>query len=111
MTGFFITSIVVLFLLVWIVVLSLFVWIAVMPEKAPKFSQAQAADQAREELLCASSDDDDPPHVYVHCDYNPDEIKTFYEVPDALVEMVRPAESRLTFVECLAGLVNMDEPE
>lgn len=45
------------------------------------------------------------PTIYVSCNYNPDEVKIFYEVPDALAEMIRSVDAELTFVECLSYLV------
>lgn len=102
---------------VYILMILIFLWwlTAATSEKAyparvaddPWPTQVEAADQVREEL-CASSDPEDEhlPNVYIHCDYNPDEIKRFYEIPDALVEAIRPAESRLTFAECLALMVD-----
>jgi len=53
-------------------------------------------------------EDGDIPTVYVFCDYNPDEVKMFYEIPDALAELIQPADSSWTFTECLALLVDLD---
>lgn len=44
-------------------------------------------------------------HVYVHADYNPDEVRTFYEVPRALATRIQADGERRTFVECLADLL------
>ncbi len=49
---------------------------------------------------------DDVPTCYVHCLYNPDEVKTFYEIPDALSDLIKGTNTELSFTECLAQLVD-----
>lgn len=43
--------------------------------------------------------------VHVHTDHNPDSVRVFYEVPDALAKRIQPAGDRRTFTQCLADLV------
>ena len=43
--------------------------------------------------------------VYVHTDHNPDEVRSFYEIPDALARLVQPTGDRRTFAQALADLV------
>lgn len=57
--------------------------------------------------ICDESGGD--PTIYVRCDYNPDDVKIFYEIPDVVAELVRPGDSGQTFVECLVGLINENE--
>jgi hypothetical protein len=54
-------------------------------------------------------DDDTAPCVFVHADYNEDEVRTFYEVPEAVAERVYATNSDLTFAEALAALVPLGE--
>ena len=53
--------------------------------------------------------EDERPHVYVHADYNPDDIRTFYEVPQALSDRIQPEGERRTFAACLAALIEGDD--
>lgn len=54
-----------------------------------------------------SEDDerDERCHLYVCADFNPDEVRTFYEVPREVALRVQPEGERRTFVECLADLL------
>lgn len=45
------------------------------------------------------------PRVHVETDHNPDEVRGFYEIPDALAQMVRPEGESRTFAQCLADLL------
>lgn len=61
--------------------------------------------EARE--LAGSPDlgDANRPQVHVHTDDNPDEVRCFYEVPDALARRIQPQGDRRTFAQCLADLM------
>jgi len=54
------------------------------------------------------SDLDKRPQVIVHTDHNPDEVRSFYEVPGALVNLIRPSDDERTFVQALADLVHAE---
>lgn len=48
-------------------------------------------------------------YVFVHANYNADDVRTFYEIPETVVERVRAAAPEVTFVEALASLIALDE--
>jgi hypothetical protein len=46
---------------------------------------------------------DERPVVYVHTDHNPDDVRTFYEIPDALAERLRRGcPDDWTMTRCIA---------
>ena len=47
---------------------------------------------------------DDRPQLIVHTDHNPDEIRSFYEIPDAIARLVQSTGDQRTFAQCLADL-------
>ena len=50
------------------------------------------------------------PQLFVHSDYSPDDVRTFYEIPDAIAEQVRPGpDDARTFAQALADLVTARE--
>lgn len=51
------------------------------------------------------------PQIFVHTDHNPDEIRTFYEVPDAIARRIQPYSDRRTFAQCLADLAGVHDAE
>jgi hypothetical protein len=51
--------------------------------------------------------DDERPHVYVHTDYNPDDVRTFYEIPEALVEQVRSIDPAMPFTQALSAIIGL----
>lgn len=52
-----------------------------------------------------SADEDERGHCYVHADFNPDVVRTFYEIPREVARLIQPEGERRTFVECLADLL------
>jgi phosphate/sulfate permease len=67
-------------------------------------TQAEAAEAARS--MADDDEDDDRTQMYIHCDYNQDDIRSFYEVPDALRDLVKAHDPDRTFAECLSDLVD-----
>ena len=47
------------------------------------------------------------PEVVVYTDHNPDEIRVFYEIPDAVARLVQPSGDLRTFVQCVADLLEL----
>lgn len=50
---------------------------------------------------------DQRPVVYVHNDYSPDDVRIFYEVPEAIARRIQPANDRRTFAKCLADMLEV----
>lgn len=48
---------------------------------------------------------EDATNVFVATDHNPDRVRTYYEIPDAVAERVRPPADRRTFVQALSDLL------
>lgn len=51
------------------------------------------------------ADDDERPCLYVGATLNPDRVRHFYEVPNNVVELIRPPGDSRTFVEALVDLL------
>jgi hypothetical protein len=49
---------------------------------------------------------DDRPVIVVHTDHNPDKVRSFYEIPDALAQMIQPDGDSRTLAQCLADLAH-----
>lgn len=50
--------------------------------------------------------EDTRPHVYVHTDHNPDDVRVFYEVPDVIVEALQQGTpDHFTFAQVLADIL------
>lgn len=46
------------------------------------------------------------PRVFVHSGVAPDLVRAFYEVPDSIVDRLRPDDDPSTFVEALERLLD-----
>lgn len=55
---------------------------------------------------------DDRPQLHVDHDFNPDEVRMFYEIPDALAAEIRTAagDESLTLVESIALTLSKERP-
>ncbi len=87
---------------VWVLGWILFLWWFMRGDNKP--SETYVCDEV-------SDEDDAIPTIHVFCDYNPDEVKMFYEIPDALGKLIQSNDSDLTFTECLAFLIDIKENE
>ena len=47
----------------------------------------------------------DRPVLFVHTDHNPDEVRTFYELPDSLIDLLRGPDDSRTVAQALADLL------
>lgn len=48
---------------------------------------------------------DTRPVLMVHADHSADDVRAFYEIPEAVTRLVQPEGDRRTFAQCLADLV------
>jgi hypothetical protein len=64
---------------------------------------AGARTTDRESILMGQSE---RPVVQVHTDHNPDPVRCFYEIPDAVARRLQPDGDKRTFVQCLADLLD-----
>lgn len=53
---------------------------------------------------------DNRPTVYVNADHNPDDVRCFYEIPEALAKRILPNNDRRTFAGALADLLHLERP-
>lgn len=53
------------------------------------------------------SEDDPRDVVYVHTDHNPDEVRTFYEVPEVIAVQVMAGNPDGTFAQGLADMIGL----
>lgn len=51
------------------------------------------------------TDGDDRPMLFVHTDYSPDEVRCFYEIPDALVQAFADDRGNSTIAQALADIL------
>lgn len=89
-------------------------WIALAMDDAKRREEELPARSGWRKDVAPSSGTDRPTgpprrarergELYVHTDHNPDEVRVFYEVPDAVAALIRPAGDPRTFAQALADL-------